>query len=396
MTQNPDVSLFMRSMQGGGAERVMANIANGLAQAGLIVDLILINATGQHLDDLRPEVTVTDLDVKARDRLGPLRLPTGFQSLGCLVQLVDYLKSRRPRILLCATHYLNEVAIAAKRLARVNTRVIVSEHTTLSVEAAKATPRSAKLIPYTARLLYPLADDIVAVSAGVAADLARSAKLDPQTIQVIYNPAIPQRLFRQAQAAVYHPWFEEAPRIPIVVGSGRFVNQKDFSTLVRAFAQVRQRQPVRLMLLGDGGERAKLQSLAEQLGVATDVWFPGFVDNPYAYMAKATVFAASSVWEGLPTVLIEAMALGLPIVSTDCPSGPAEILQGGRYGDLVPVGDASALAGAIANVLQGDRKQVPQSHIEQFTAKAAIACYLALFERHRVYALQAQPLAVKH
>lgn len=381
MHSSPDIALFMRSLKGGGAERVTANIAAGLARSGLKVDLVMVTATGQYLSDLPEGVNIVDLGVYPCQQLGPLQLPTGFQAFRSLIKLTQYLKQQQPRVLLSATHFLNEVAVLARRMAGVSTRVIVAEHTTLSIEAQHAEPRSAKLIPLTARLTYPLADGIVAVSKGVAQDLSDHAGLDTKLIQVLYNPVVTQQLYQKAKHSPNHPWLADKV-VPVVVASGRFVQQKDFSILLRAFAQLPQ--PVRLIMLGDGPEREALATLTQSLGIESQVDFPGFVTNPYAYMARADMFVSSSAWEGLPTVLIEALALKLPVVATDCPSGPAEILNYGKYGHLVPVKDVSALAAAMSQVLAGDHKVVPQAHIDQFTSRAAIARYITFFQQHHV------------
>ena len=169
----------------------------------------------------------------------------------------------------------------------------------------------------------------------------------------IYNPVVTAELVSQSRAPLDHPWLQlGAP--PVILGVGRLHEQKDFPTLLRAFARVRAKREARLIILGEAKHaeyRTELTTLAAQLGIANDVMFPGFVDNPFAYMAHAAVFVLSSAWEGLPTVLIEALACGCPVVSTDCPSGPAEILENGKYGPLVPVGDDVALADAICSVL---------------------------------------------
>jgi glycosyltransferase involved in cell wall biosynthesis len=208
-----------------------------------------------------------------------------------------------------------------------------------------------------ARRSYLTADAIVTVSHGVADDLALHAGIPRERITTIYNPVVTPDLLDKAQAPLDHPWFTPgAP--PVVLGVGRLHAQKDFPTLLKAFARVRAKQEARLMILGEGKnarkntvQRTALTALAAQLGVAADVALPGFVDNPFAYMARAAVFALSSAWEGLPGVLIQAMACGCPVVSTDCPSGPAEILENGEYGSLVPVGDDLSLANAILSTL---------------------------------------------
>ncbi|NJN46594.1 MAG: glycosyltransferase, partial [Candidatus Competibacteraceae bacterium] len=185
---------------------------------------------------------------------------------------------------------------------------------------------------------------------GVAEDTIILTGLPQDRVTVVRNPVITPRLLRLAREPVAHPWFtDQGP--PIILGAGRLTRQKDFPTLLRAFAAVRRERPARLMILGAGKQQAALQAQATHLGIADTLTLPGFTDNPYAYMAKAAVFALSSLWEGSPNVLTEALALGTPVVATDCPSGPREILQEGRFGPLVPVGDAAALSQAIVQML---------------------------------------------
>jgi glycosyltransferase involved in cell wall biosynthesis len=379
VNQSPDIALFLRWMRDGGAERVIANLANGFAQKGLNVDLVLIQAEGNFLKSLHPNIRVINLDVESAEVSWSWRLPTSFQSTGSLLKLVKYLKRERPPVLLSATHYINEVAILAKRMANVPTRVIVSEHTHLSVEAQQVEQMSAKLAPWTARFLYPWADGIVAVSEGVASNLRQLTGLKPDAIQVIYNPVISAETYQQAQLEVSHPWFLDK-EVPIVLGAGRFVRQKDFPTLIRAFAQVRQQRPARLVILGNGRDRDKLESLVNELNIAEHVWMPGFMENPYAYLEKADVFVLSSIWEGLPTVLVEAIALKTPVVSTNCPSGPAEILKGGDYGILTSSGDVSLMAAGILEALENGRRSVPENWIQQFTLNEASKRYASLLD----------------
>ena len=266
--------------------------------------------------------------------------------------LARYLRREKPTALLSAKSYPNLTALWAKRRTDVATRVVISEHGHLSrdLQSRRRPKWRKRFVGPVFRRFYPWADAIVGVSNGVADDLSSLADLPRQRITTIYNPVVTFALHAQARAPLDHPWFRpNAP--PVVLGIGRLHRQKDFPTLLSAFARVRAQRPVRLVILGKGKLRAELEMLARTLGIAADVAMPGFVENPYAYMTRAAVFALSSVSEGLPTVLIEALACGCPVVSTDCPSGPAEILDGGRYGRLVPVGDDMALARAICATL---------------------------------------------
>ena len=224
--------------------------------------------------------------------------------------------------------------------------------------------------------LYPRADEIVAVSAGVADDLARVARIPRSRITVIHNPIVTDELLADARAPVDHPWFADGGP-PVVLAAGRLTEQKDYPTLLRAFRHARRARELRLVILGEGEERPRLEALARELDVSGDVDFAGFVANPYAFMARASLFVLSSAWEGFGNVVVEAMACGTPVVSTDCPSGPGEILEGGRYGRLVAVGDDEELAAAMLATLEDPpRPELLRERAAAFRADEAALRYL--------------------
>jgi glycosyltransferase involved in cell wall biosynthesis len=268
------------------------------------------------------------------------------------------------------------ITLAAARLLRNSPRVVVSSHNTLS----RHTPQSARwkerwLLPHAVRWLYPRADGIVAVSEGVADDLARVARIPRSRITVIHNPIVTDELLAGARVPPEHPWFAE-PEPPVLVAAGRLTQQKDYPTLLRAFRGAREARPLRLVVLGEGEERVHLEALAGELGVAADVDFLGFVANPYSLMAAASLFVMSSAWEGFGNVLVEALACGTPVVSTDWPSGPAEILEGGRHGRLVPVGDAEALGSAmLAALAEPPAPDLLKARAADFGTREAIERY---------------------
>jgi glycosyltransferase involved in cell wall biosynthesis len=363
----------MTSLEGGGVERVMLNLAGAFAARGYRVDLVLCQVQGPYQDQTPKGVTIIGLKASpgwlarayalAADPQGfiallrPVLLPVHTpKKLLYLPSLARYLRRERPRVLLSAMTNTNLVALWACRLAGVPVRRVISEHITLSQSIYASRKRRKwrrRFLAPLVRRTYAWADAIVAVSDGVADDLSQCAGVPRERITTIYNPIVSPALASQSQAPLDHPWFQPgAP--PVVLGIGRLHEQKDFPTLLRAFARVRAQREARLMILGEGKSaesRTELLALAAQLRVADDVALPGFVTNPFAYLARASVFVLSSAWEGLPSVLIEALACGCPVVSTDCPSGPVEILESGAYGPLVPVGDDVALADAILSVL---------------------------------------------
>ena len=357
----PHVACYLRRLDGGGAQRVMVNLMNSFIKQGIKVDLILNKVEGPYLAQVPSEVSIIDLQAP--------------QLLKGLPKLVQYLRQESPGALLSFLHYTNEIALWAKRLANVPTRVVVSERNTLSVRAKNQTS-SERWSPILARLFYPWADGIVANSQGVAKDLAQVTHLPLERIQIIYNPTVSPHLLEKSQELPNHPWFKKGEP-PVIMGVGRLDPQKDFPTLIKAFAQVRNIKSCRLMILGEGREKDQLNELIVKLGREKDIVILDFVQNPYAYMAKAAVFVLSSIEEGLPNALIEALAIGTPVISTNCQSGPDEILDNGKYGTLVSVGDSQKMAEAILSVLSGNNIEVADADwIKQFTPEAVAQKYL--------------------
>jgi glycosyltransferase involved in cell wall biosynthesis len=355
------LAFFVPSFRGGGAERVVVTLAQAFAAEGFATDILVAQLEGPNRPPAMPGMRVVDL--------GSSRV------LASLAPLVRYLRKERPDGMLSALPHANVVAVCARSLAGGSTRLVVSEHTVASLSAAHSTRMRGRMLPRFMRHAYPRADAIVAVSDGVAADLAALTGIARTRIQRIYNPVVSEGLSELAATRLDHPWFE-AGQPPVVLGAGRLTAAKDFGCLIRAFAGVRARRPVRLMLLGEGEERARLEEVARESGVADDIALPGFVENPYPYMKRASVFALSSRWEGFGNVLVEAMACGTPVVSTDC-GGPREILEQGAHGTLVPVGDVAALARAIEAQLDGPRNPAAVSRAQAFTVEAALARYRA-------------------
>ncbi len=347
----------------GGVERMVLNLLRVFAaEPGLAVDLVLLREESRHLRDLPPAVHVVRLGV----RHSALAVPA----------IAAYLRRERPDALLAAKDRAGRAALVARRLAGVPTRIVIRLGTTLS-EAIKDRSAVARWLRYRPiRALYGLSDGIVAVSEGVAADVVAITGLERERVHVIRNPVVTAELARLAAEPADHPWLADAT-VPVLMGVGRLTRQKDFPTLLRAFALVRQGRAARLLILGEGRDRQALRELARTLGVGRDVDLPGFQPNPYAWLSRARLFVLSSAWEGSPNALTEAMALGVPVVSTDCRSGPRELLDGGRHGPLAPVGDPVALAAAIGEAL--DRPlpaEALQAAVREYEARASARRYL--------------------
>jgi glycosyltransferase involved in cell wall biosynthesis len=373
MTEPPDLAIYLPSLDGGGAEVVMLRLAVALAERGLRTDLVLARARGPYVSEVPDSIRLVDL----RARTPVVATKTA--------KLALYLRRERPATVLSALDVVN-TALVARLVARAPARILLTVHTHLSrqfedkPDFGVAAVRRALI-----RLLYPPTDRLIAVSRGVADDVARIARIPPERVQVIHNPVITDELVRRAGEPADHPFL--APGLPpVILAVGRLVRQKDYATLIEAFSRVRARRPARLLILGDTDPREPrvpdaLAAQVRDLGLEADVSLAGFVANPQAYMARAAVMALSSIYEGLPTVLTEALAVGTTVVATDCESGPREILDGGRFGVLVPVGDPQALAeGLLAALERPHDPDVLRARGDDFRAPRAAAEYLRVIE----------------
>jgi glycosyltransferase involved in cell wall biosynthesis len=360
------VAIYIDSLRGGGVEAFTVRLASALVERGIQVDLVAAELFGPNLGFVHPAVRLVDL----KSKRVVLSLPP----------LVRYLRDNTPDYLISAMDHVNLLALFARSIAGVSTKVIISTRTMVSVATRNSPVFRQKFIPRLMRIAYPYADHIVAISKGVAEDLAGITGLPRTRIKVIYNFLDLQSIQALSEADFNHPWFRE-DQPPVIVSSGRLVPAKDYSTLLRAFQIVTRETSTRLIILGEGRERATLEALIKELNLDSKVGLPGFIDNPYPYVARAGLFVLSSAWEGLSNVLIEALACGTSIVSTDCKSGPSEILQGGALGVLVPVGDYLAMAEAMIKVLKNPMD--PERLIlraQDFSVENNIDNYLAMLE----------------
>jgi len=364
-----DIAFYTRSLHNGGVDRVVFNLAEEFLERGLrvaiLVDMDNIYSPFRAL--LPPGVRYEVLNAR-----GPLAR---------LIKLRRFLRTERPRAVMCTSFgFPNIYAVVVRWIAGVPYRLMLTEHCFPSVDSAAPKFWQARYWFFRiAHFIYPHADEIVAVSKGTADDLARVIAIDPARVKCIYNPIVNDGMRNQAKAAVDHPWFGDTG-IPVIIAVGRLEAQKDFTLLIRAFAAVRAETPCRLLILGDGSEREMLSGLIREAKLEDCVQMPGFAANPHAYIAKAALLVLSSRFESLANVVIEAMAVGTPVVATDCPSGPAEALAGGRYGTLVPVGNVERLAEAMLAVLRRRPQPVPSAWLDQFSTKWSADRYLELLD----------------
>lgn len=328
------IAFLLPDLGAGGAERVALRLTRSFLEAGHAVEFVLMRKRGELLADVPPEVRIVDLGAsRVRDAIGPL---------------ARYFREGRPDAVQARMWPLTVAAIVARALARSPTRLVVSDHAVLSKQFADR-PVALAFLKLTVRLFYPWADARLLVAKAAADDLARLSGLPRSSFEVIYNPVDPAKPDLRVTPDIESLWGQGAARI-LTVGSLKA--QKNHRLLLRSFARLRERRQARLMILGSGPLEAELKEIAVSLDVSNDVIFPGFIADPWPYYASADLFALSSDYEGYPNVLVEAMRCGVPVVSTDCESGPREILDEGRFGKLVPVGDEVALATAMDETLQ--------------------------------------------
>ena len=362
------LAFFLPDFAGGGAERMTLNLVQAMRDQGFSATLVVTRPDGA-LSGLVPP----GVDVVVLNRAG---------ALASFFGLARFLQAQRPDVLISAHGHNNIVALWARGWAKltsgVGTRVIVQQHNVMSAQARAGDGWRFTLLPWLYRLFVGGADAVVAVSAGAADDLAAATGLSRDRIEVIPNPVIGPDVAAALGRPVDHAFFE-AGSPPMFLTVGRFVPVKGLETAVEAFALVRARRPARLMMAGDGPLRPALEARVAALGLGDDVAFAGFVANPLAMMRRSAALLLPSRHEGFGAVIVEALAAGCPVVSTDCPFGPAEILENGLYGRLTPVGDAGAMARAMEAVL--DEATDParlQARAEDFTQARVGARYARL------------------
>lgn len=378
--EDPLLSFFIPTLHVGGAERVIVDIVNGLATRGYDVELLLSRFEGELRSRLGDEVTVVELPPSSTHVFGvAAHVPA----------LIDYLRREKPAALFPHLTATNVVSLAAARaydgLTRTDTMVVPTHHLTFGA-LPNPTPRD-RIARWLSRRLYPSADRIIAVSDGVADSIADHTAVEREDISVLYNPIDVASIRDRARQPVSHRWFED-DEVEVVLFLGRLEEQKDLPTWLRAFERVHERNPdARAVIAGKGPMREDVLALADDLGLRDVVSMPGYVENPYGYFRQADVFLLSSRLEGLPTVLIEALACGCPVVATDCPSGPREILDGGTYGRLVSMGDVDGLADAVLETLADPMSSDElEARADDFASESVIDDYERFIREHVVSA----------
>jgi glycosyltransferase involved in cell wall biosynthesis len=374
MINKKHIAFLLPNVGGAGAERMMLNLAIGFSEEKFKVDLVLFKAEGAYLRNVPSNINIIELKVS--------------RALSSIFRITNYLRDHKPTVLISTLNRVNIAAVISKKISGVNTQIILREANTFSVYTKMQNSFWDKVIYHAARFLYPYADNIVGVSRGVTDDIEKHFKrLSKNKLSVIYNPVVNKEVFELSIQKIDHPWYREGT--PVILGVGRITPQKDFCTLIRAFEIVKKQIDVRLIILGSGKkeeggtpvEYEKVTSLIHELNLEDIVDLPGFTKNPFAYMNKSTLFVLSSKWEGLPGVLIQALACGCPVVSTDCPSGPREVLNSGEFGKLVPIEDYEKMAEAIIVSIENPiNKNIIIERAKEFSISKAVKNYSNLIK----------------
>jgi glycosyltransferase involved in cell wall biosynthesis len=367
-SESRHIVLFGPSFGEGGVARDIVNLANGFVRAGMEVSVLVNRPNELFTEQLYPQVRLAVLPSRS-DR-------------GLARELLAFIRTHWPEVVLTTEERDDGIAVAVREELRdARVRFFLRMVTTLSVRLANQYRFRLNRALYRRRLrqIYSHCDGVICNSEGVADDLVAFLDLPRDGISVLPNPTITPELLAAAREPIGHPWFAPGEP-PVILGAGRLGRAKDFGTLLKAFALLQRNRPCRLMILGQGRQKERLDAQARELGVEADFELPGFISNPYAYMARAGLFVLSSLWEGCPNVLIEAMAVGTPVVATDCRSGPREILQGGRFGPLVPMRDAEAMAEAMAATLERPLPPaVLRDAVRGYTVENSIRMHLETF-----------------
>ena len=349
----------------GGWGRILVNLANAFQERDLDVHFLVDDDSGSFNKFLNPSIEIHPLKTT--------------HTISGIPYFSRHMLQFRPDVILTTVVRHTALACRVKRLTGLPSKIFPTIHNTYSEKFRKLSARKFRSRIKKVRKYYPQCDKIVAVSEGVKEDFCALSRISPEIVKTIYNPVVDESVAERASIPIDDPWFQTGEP-PVILSAGRLEKAKNFPLLIRSFELLRKRTRCRLIILGDGGEFDNLNSMARESGYSNDIALPGHVENPFAYMKQASLFALSSLWEGLPTVLIEAMAIGCPVVSTDCPSGPREILLNGKYGRVVPINDQEKLAKAMLETLENPLpSEILKKRASEFTVSKSVKNYFRLF-----------------
>ncbi len=365
MSNKLHVAIFLPSLRGGGAERAFVVLANQLVLLGYSVDLLLVKAEGVYLEEVNSKVKIYDF--------------ASSRSLLALPKLIAYLRRQHPPILLSALTHINVLSILSSLFCK-KTKTIISERSNLSRSLDRLGRARKKLLQFLIRISYFFADHIVAVSKGVGDDLIINHGFERDKISVIPNPYDIEKIKKKSLVNIDpKPWLTDD--VKLILAVGRLTEAKDYPTLLKAMKLVTEEYSnAHLLILGEGEEKDYLKKIILKLDIESNVHLGGFDINPFRWMRKSDVYVLSSKQEGFPNVLVQALICGSQIVSTDCDSGPNEILEHGRWGALVDVGNYEELAGALIDILKGNKIYSDGSErAYDYSAEKITKCYSKLF-----------------
>ncbi len=377
------ISAFIYGLTWGGATRRLISLLEGLCQKGHKIELVVVDPTGPLIKHMPEEINLAPLKPGLLGPVFPLLSRRTRMSLSKFA-LARYLRRCDADIFLSAANHAHITALSAKKLSGSTIPFVLrlSSHVTASLKQSKKLSKRIRFLQ--AKRLYPLADRVIAVSHGVADDLVDTLHIKRKKVRVVYNPVVTKKLLEMAKDIPEHPWLQEhrgQRKVPVLVAAGRLRKQKGFHIIIKAISAVRHTRPVKLIILGEGKYRNDLEKLVDRLELKDTVDLPGYVPNPTAFMARADLFCHASTFEGLPGVVIEALATGCPVVCTDSPGGASEILGYGRYGILVPLGDPNAFAQGILKGLDKSwNRDELVSRAMDFSQERAVRGYLEVFK----------------
>ena len=351
------LAILIPSFEKGGIERSIIRISKEMIKLGYKIDLLVVQINPD-MKDLIDGPRIIYLSRSNLFHFFKYLLPRSiYFNLVSFWGLIRYLKKAEPDYLMTARNAF--LAVFVKFFIKIKTKIVIREPLHISSVLNKHSVLNKNLISYFKRVVYKYSDKVIAISEGVSQDLIDNFNLSPNKVKIIYNPSADPEIKNLSNENFEHPWFKQD--IPIIIAIGRLTEQKNFYSLVDSFSLVRKEKESKLIIIGEGRERKKIETLISEKSLEKDVELIGFQKNPWKYLSKSSLFVLSSLWEGFGNVIVESMYLGVPVISTDCPSGPREILDNGNLGYLVPSGDSESLAKKIIEFLNSPEEFIEKS-----------------------------------
>jgi len=367
MIKQRKIAFFSYDMRVGGAEKMILTLLPWFINAGYSIDLVLVKKTGAFLTDIDPRVNLISLK---KEHVGQSLFP-----------LLKYFKKSKPDVFISNLTHLNIVTIIAKFFSGTRSKIIITEHSSITTNNLQKGGKEGILV-FLARFLYPLADKTVVVSEGAAQNLIEAIKINPNKVQSIYNPIDMDRIRILSGEKIDEFWLTEKS-IPVLIAIGRLEQEKNFSFLLNVFQTLIKKRKARLLILGEGSEREALEKQIKVYGIQNEVKLPGIKTNPYPYISNADILVCTSKYEGFNITLAESLACGTPVISMNCPYGPAEILDNGTYGQLISPGDQDGMVNAIIAAIDHPEslpsKEKLMERAKRFSAEKIFSEYQELF-----------------